>query len=89
MVKRQPGHRRRTGKRSAESRAKKDAASFAKSVGGFLPGIGTLLGIESVYESGKRLMKSGPKALKAAGKRKSKRLGKRIGKSIIKQFKLW
>ena len=89
MAKRQPGRRRRSTKRSSESRAKKDAASFAKSVGGFLPGIGTLLGIESVYESGKRLMKSGPKALKAAGKKKSKSLGKRIGKRIKKQFKLW
>jgi len=89
MAKRQPARRKRASRKSSVNRAKKDAASFAKSVGGFLPGIGTLLGIESVYESGKKLMKSGPKALKTVGKKKSKRLGKRIGKSIKKQFKLW
>ena len=86
MAKRQPSRRKRpTTKRSSESRAKKDAKDFAKSIGGFLPGIGTILGIESIYHSGKKLMDSGPKALKSIGKRKTKR----IGKQIKKRFKLW
>ena len=81
MPKRQPGRR----KRSSGSRAKKDTQDFAKSVGGFLPFIGPVLNIDSVYQSGKKLMKSGPKALKNIGKRKTKRIGRRI----IKRFKLW
>ena len=85
MAKRRPSRRKRATKGSSESRAKKDAKDFAKSVGGFFPGIGTVLGIESVYQSGKRLMNSGPKALKSIGKKKTKR----IGKSIKKRFKLW
>ena len=85
MAKRQPGRRKRATKRSSESRAKKDAKDFAKSIGGFLPGIGTILGIESIYHSGKKLMDSGPKALKSMGKRRTKR----IGKQIKKRFKLW
>jgi hypothetical protein len=85
MAKRQPSRRKRATKGSSESRAKKDAKSLARSIGGFIPGLGTLLGIESVYRDGKRLMDSGPKALKSIGKKKSKR----IGKSIIKRFKLW
>jgi len=85
MAKRQPSRRKRATKGSSESRAKKDAKSLARSIGGFIPGIGTILGIESVYQSGKKLMDSGPKALKSIGKKKSKR----IGKQIIKRFKLW
>jgi hypothetical protein len=85
MARRQPSRRKRPTKRSSESRAKKDAKDFVKSVGGFLPGIGTILGIESIYNSGKKLMDSGPKALKSMGKRRTKR----IGKSIKKRFKLW
>jgi ERCC4-type nuclease len=85
MAKRQPGRRKRTSKRSSEGRAKKDAKDFAKSVGGFIPGIGTVLGIESVYKSGKRLMNSGPRALKSIGKKRTKR----IGKQIKKRFKPW
>lgn len=85
MAKRQPSCRKRATKRSSESRAKKGAKSLARSIGGFIPGIGTILGIESVYQSGKRLMNSEPKALKSIGKKKSKR----IGKSIKKRFKLW
>jgi hypothetical protein len=85
MAKRQPSRRKRPTKGSSESRAKKDAKDFAKSIGGFLPGIGTILGIESIYLSGKKLMDSGPKALKSMGKKKTKR----IGKSIKKRFKLW
>jgi hypothetical protein len=85
MAKRQPGRRKRATKGSSESRAKKDAKSLARSIGGFIPGLGTLLGIESVYRDGKRLMDSGPKALKSMGKKKTKR----IGKSIKKRFKLW
>jgi len=85
MAKRQPSRRKRATKGSSESRAKKDAKSLARSIGGFIPGIGTILGIESVYQSGKRLMNSGPKALKSIGKRKTKR----ISKQIIKRFKLW
>jgi len=85
MPKRQPGRRKRASKRSSESRAKKDARDFAKSVGGFLPVIGTVLNIESVYSSGKKLMNSGPKALKSMGKRRTKR----ISRQIKKRFKLW
>ena len=85
MAKRQPSRRKRATKGSSESRAKKDAKSLARSIGGFIPGLGTLLGIESVYRDGKRLMDSGPKALKSIGKKKSKR----IGKQIKKRFKLW
>ncbi len=85
MPRRQPGRRKRAGKSSSESRAKKDAKDFAKSVGGFLPVIGTILNIESVYQNGKKLMNSGPKALKSMGKKRVRR----IGKKITKQFKLW
>ena len=85
MAKRQPSRRKRATKGSSESRAKKDAKSLARSIGGFIPGLGTILGIESVYQSGKKLMDSGPKALKSIGKKKSNR----IGKSIKKRFKLW
>jgi hypothetical protein len=85
MAKRQPSRRKRATKGSSQSRAKKDAKSLARSIGGFIPGLGTLLGIESVYRDGKRLMDSGPKALKSIGKRRTKR----IGKSIVKRFKLW
>jgi hypothetical protein len=65
MAKRQPGRRKRASKSDSVSRAKKDANNFAKSIGGFIPGLGTLLGIESVYRDGKKLMASGPKALKS------------------------
>jgi hypothetical protein len=85
MPKRQPGRRNRASKRSSESRAKKDAKDFAKSVAGFLPVIGTVLDIESVYQSGKKLMNSGPRALKSMGKRRTRR----ISKQIKKRFKLW
>jgi hypothetical protein len=85
MPKRQPGRRKRVGKSGSESRAKKDARDFAKSVAGFLPVIGTVLDIESVYKSGKKLMNSGPKALKSMGKKRARR----ISKKITKRFKLW
>jgi hypothetical protein len=85
MPKRQPGRRKRVGKNSSERRAKKDAREFAKSVAGFLPVIGTVLDIESVYKSGKKLMNSGPKALKSMGKKRARR----IGKKITKRFNLW
>jgi hypothetical protein len=63
MAKRQPGRKKRP--TSDVGRAKKDAKSLARSIGGFIPGIGTILNIESVYRDGKKLMGSGPRALKS------------------------
>ena len=65
MAKRQAGRRKRGTRANSVNRAKNDAKSFARSIGGFIPGIGTILGIESVYRDGKKLMDSGPKALKS------------------------
>lgn len=65
MAKRQPGRRKRATKGDSVNRAKKDAKNLAKSIGGFIPGLGTILGIESVYRDGKKLMDSGPKAVKS------------------------
>jgi len=65
MAKRQPSHRKRATKSDSVGKAKKDAKSLAKSIGGFIPGLGTILNIESVYRDGKKLMDSGPKALKS------------------------
>jgi len=65
MAKRQSGRRKRATKGDSVSKAKKDAKSFALSIGGFIPGLGTILGIGSVYRDGKKLMDSGPKALKS------------------------
>jgi hypothetical protein len=64
MAKRQSG-RSRASKSNPVSRATKDAKNLARSIGGFIPGIGTILGIESVYRDGKKLMNSGPRALKS------------------------
>jgi len=65
MAKRQPGRRKRATRGDSVSRAKKDAKSLARSIGGFIPGLGTILGIEGVYRDGRKLMGSGPKALKS------------------------
>jgi hypothetical protein len=65
MAKRQPGRRKQASKSDSVSRAKKDAKSFARSIGGFIPGLGTILGIEGVYRDGRKLLDSGPKALKS------------------------
>ena len=65
MAKRQPSRRKRATKSDSVGKAKKDAKSLARSIGGFLPGIGTILNIESVYRDGKKLMYSGPRALKS------------------------
>jgi len=65
MARRQPGLRKRATRGNSVNRAKRDAKSLAKSIGGFIPGLGTILGIESVYRDGKKLMDSGPKALKS------------------------
>lgn len=65
MPRRQTGRRKRSSGTNSVDRAKKDAKSLARSIGGFIPGIGTILGIESVYRDGKKLMDSGPKALKS------------------------
>jgi len=65
MAKRQPSRRKRATKGSPVSRAKKDAQSLARSIGGFIPGLGMLLGVQSIYRDGRRLMDSGPKALKS------------------------
>lgn len=55
------GQRKRS--QSDVGKAKNDLKHFATSVGGFIPSIGTLLGIQSVYRDGKKLMTSGPRAL--------------------------
>jgi len=60
-AKKPSGQRKRS--HSDVSRAKNDLKHFATSVGGFIPGVGTLLGIQSVYRDGKKLMSSAPKAL--------------------------
>jgi len=65
MARRQPSRRKRATKSDSVGRAKKDAKNLARSIGGFIPGLGTILGIESVYRSGRKLMDSGPKALKS------------------------
>ena len=65
MARRQAGRGKRATKGDSVSRAKKDARSLARSIGGFIPGLGTILGIESVYRDGRKLMDSGPKALKS------------------------
>ena len=65
MARRQPSRRKRATKSDSVGRAKKDAKNLARSIGGFIPGLGTILGIESVYRNGRRLMDSGPKALKS------------------------
>jgi len=65
MARRQAGRRKRGSGTNSVNRAKNDAKSLARSIGGFIPGIGTILGIESVYRDGKKLMDSGPKALKS------------------------
>ncbi len=65
MAKRQPGRKKRATKSNSVSKAKKDAKSLARSIGGFIPGIGMLLGVESIYRDGRKLMDSGPKALKS------------------------
>ena len=65
MARRQAGRRKRGSRTNSVNRAKNDARSLARSIGGFIPGIGTILGIESVYRDGKKLMDSGPKALKS------------------------
>jgi hypothetical protein len=65
MAKRQPGRRKRSTRGDSVNRAKKDAKSLALSIGGLIPGIGTILDIGSVYRDGKKLMDSGPKALKS------------------------
>lgn len=65
MAKKQPSRRKRATKSNSVSRAKKDAKSLARSIGGFIPGLGTILGIESVYSDGRKLMDSAPKALKS------------------------
>ncbi len=65
MAKRQPGRSKRATKGSPVSKATRDAKSLAQSIGSFIPGLGTILSIESVYRDGKKLMDSGPKALKS------------------------
>ena len=65
MAKRQPSRRKRATKNNSVSKAKKDAKSLARSIGGFIPGLGMLLGVESIYRNGRSLMDSGPKALKS------------------------
>jgi hypothetical protein len=85
MPKRQPGRRKRASKSSSESRAKKDAKNLALSIGGLIPVLGTILDIGSVYRDGRKLMDSGPRALKSMGKKRTRR----ISKQIKKRFKLW
>ena len=67
VYRRKTGAKKPTGQRkrsqSDVGRAKNDLKHFATSVGGFIPGIGTLLGIQSVYRDSKKLMSSAPRAL--------------------------
>ena len=65
MAKRKAGSRKRGRGADSVNKAKRDAKSLARSIGGFIPGIGTILNIESVYRDGRKLMDSGPKALKS------------------------
>jgi hypothetical protein len=57
------GQRKRS--QSDVGRAKNDLKRFAFSVAGLIPGIGTLLDIDNVYRDGKKLLSSGPSALKS------------------------
>jgi hypothetical protein len=76
--KKQPGARKRPTKKDTVSTAKKDASNFARSIGSFIPGVGTILGIQSAYQDGMKLLESGPLALKELGKKSKERIESRI-----------
>ena len=77
--KNQTTRRKRSSKqKDSVSRAKKDARNFAKSVASFIPGIGTLLGIQNAYDDGMKLLESAPQALIDIGNRSKERLKSRI-----------
>lgn len=78
--KKQPRTRKRPAKKDTVSTAKKDASNFARSIGSFIPGVGTILGIQSIYSDGMKLLESGPLALKELGKKSKERIESRIRK---------
>ena len=83
MAKRQLARGKRSAnKKDSVSRAKKDARNFAKSVASFIPGIGTLLGIQNAYDDGMKLLESGPQAMIDIGNRSKERLESRIKRRL-------
>ena len=76
--KKRPSARKRPAKKDTISTAKNDARDFARSIGSFIPGVGTLLGIQSAYHDGMKLLESGPLALKELGKKGKERIESRI-----------
>ena len=76
--KKKPSTRKRPTKKDTLSTAKKDASNFARSIGSFIPGVGVILGIQSIYQDGMKLLESGPPALKELGKKSKERIESRI-----------
>jgi hypothetical protein len=76
--KKQPRTRKRPTKKDTVSIAKQDASNFARSIGSFIPGVGVILGIQSAYQDGMKLLESGPPALKELGKKGKERIESRI-----------
>jgi hypothetical protein len=83
--KKQPKTRKRPTKKDTISTAKMDASNFARSIGSFIPGVGTILGIQSIYSDGMKLLESGPLALKELGKKSKERIESRIRKRLKRQ----
>ncbi len=73
-----PAPKKRAKNKDSVTQAKKDARNFAKSVASFIPGIGTILGIQSAYDDGMKLLESGPQALKELGKKSKERIKSQI-----------
>jgi len=76
--KKQPSTRKRPTEKDTVSTAKQDARNFARSIGSFIPGLGTILGIQSAYQDGMKLLKSGPEALKELSKKSKEHIESRI-----------
>lgn len=74
--------KRSSKQKDSVSRAKKDARNFAKSVASFIPGIGTLLGIQNAYDDGMKLLESAPQAMIDIGNRSKERLESRIKRRL-------
>lgn len=88
VAKRQSARRKSAAKqKDPVSTAKRDAKNFAKSVVSFIPGIGTLLGIQDAYNDGMKLLESAPQALKEIGNKNKERLKNRIENRIKERFK--
>ena len=83
--KKQPSTRKRPAKKDTISVAKKDASNFARSIGSFIPGVGVILGIQSAYQDGMKLLESGPPALKELGKKGKERIENRIRERFRRQ----